>query len=41
MCENLIIFPYGQYIESMFHWLSEDVLKFEVDAGVQDQLAKM
>ena len=33
--EKLIIFPYGNIcLESTFHWLSDDVLKFEVDAGV-------
>jgi len=25
----------------MFHWLSKDILKFEVDAGFSEQLAKM
>jgi len=29
------------WLESTFHWLSEDILKFEVDAGVSEQLAKM
>jgi len=33
-----LIFLYGQYVnislESTFQWLSEDVLKIEVDAGV-------
>ena len=28
-------------LESMFHWLSKDVLKFEVDAGIYEQLANM
>jgi len=28
-------------LKTPFHWLSEDVLKFEFDAGVQEQLAKM
>ena len=35
--EKLIMFPYvgtGRPLESVFHWLSEHVLKFEVDAGV-------
>jgi len=33
--KKLIIFLYGQYIlESTFHWLSKDILKFEVDIGV-------
>jgi len=28
-------------LESTFHWLSEDVLKFEIDVAVWEQLAKM
>jgi len=27
-------------LESMFHWLSEDVLKFEVDAGFENNWQK-
>jgi len=28
-------------LKSTFHWLSEDVLKFKVNAGAWEQLAKM
>jgi len=28
-------------LESTFQWLSEDILKFEVNAGVGERLAKM
>ena len=43
MYKKLIIFPYmdSASLESTFHWLSEDTVKFEVDVGVCEKSAKM
>ena len=42
MCEKLTIFPYGQYIlESMFHWLSGDIVRFKIEVRVEEKCTKM
>jgi len=40
--EKLRIFPYGQYIVGiMFHWLSEDIVRFKIEVGVEEKGTKM
>jgi len=42
VCENLIRFPFGQYIVgNVVCWLSEGIVSFEIEVGVYEKFAKM
>jgi len=39
--EKLRIFPYRHYIDGMFHWLSDDIVRFKIEVGVDEKCTKM
>jgi len=42
MREKLRIFPYGRYIiETSLYWLSEDIVRFKIEVGVEEKCTKM
>jgi len=42
VCEKLTIFPYAECIlESMLHWLSDGIVKFKIEVGVEEKRTEM
>ena len=41
IAEKLRIFPYRQSLETSFYWLSDDIVRFKIEVGVEEKCTKM